>query len=198
MAKKRILRWRKKRNPKVEVQTTHVPLCALGTVIQEKNVFGPLHLRVAIPQKPLFYRPTDKLVFATLGILAGAESVYDINTVLRPHQPLLAAFGYEKCADQSVIQQTMNAATEANVHQLEQALQDIWNQHNRIRLEMPAHIVEQPVTIDLSSLSTAGIKVCPTVEKGICRQPEESICASIGACGHSRDARDCDAVVVSG
>jgi hypothetical protein len=71
MAKKRRLRWRKKRNPKVEVQTTHVPLCALGTVMQEKKIFEPLHRLVEIPQKTLLYRPTDKLVFATLGIMAG-------------------------------------------------------------------------------------------------------------------------------
>jgi hypothetical protein len=39
-------------------------------------------------------------------MLAGAETVYDINQTLRPHQPLLTALGYQQCADQSVIQQT--------------------------------------------------------------------------------------------
>ena len=122
MAKKRISRRKQKCNRKVEVETTHVPLCALGAVIQEKKLFEPIHRMIDIPQKTLLYRPTDKLVFATLWIVSGAENVYEINTVLRPHQPLLAAFGYDQCADQSVIQQTMNAATQANVHQLEQAI----------------------------------------------------------------------------
>jgi hypothetical protein len=42
----------------------------------------------------------------------------------------------------------MNAATQANVHQLEQALQDLWNQHNQIFPEIGAQTMEQPVTID--------------------------------------------------
>ena len=84
-----------------------------------------------IPQKSLDYRPTDKLAFATIGFIAGAETVYDINQTLRPNRQLLKAFGYEKCANQSVIQQTINAATETNVTQLEQALNQIWRENNQ-------------------------------------------------------------------
>lgn len=132
MAKKRRLQFKKKRNQNVEVFTTHVPLCALGTVILDKKLFSPIHEQVKIDRKIVDYCPTDKLIFVTLGLMAGAESVYDINHALRPNQPLLLAFGYQRCASQSVIQQTLNAATEANVSQLEQALKHIWNQNNQI------------------------------------------------------------------
>jgi len=71
MAKKRIPRPKPKCNRKSDVQTTHVPLCALGAVMQEQKLFEPIHRKVEIPQKTLAYRPTDKLVFATLGIMAG-------------------------------------------------------------------------------------------------------------------------------
>lgn len=102
MAKKRIHQRKKKRNRKKKVSTTDVPLCAIGAVLHEKDFFAPIHQTVDIGQKTIEYRPTDKLVFATLGIIAGAETVSEINTVLRPHRPLLSAFGYDKCADQSV------------------------------------------------------------------------------------------------
>jgi hypothetical protein len=46
-----------------------------------------------IPQKSVEYTPTDKLVFATLSIAAGGETIYDVNTTLRPNKPLLIAFG---------------------------------------------------------------------------------------------------------
>ena len=71
MARKSRSRRQKKRNRNVEVETTHAPLCAFGPVIQEKKRFEPIHQRVEIPQKVLEYRPTDKRVFVTLGIMAG-------------------------------------------------------------------------------------------------------------------------------
>jgi len=45
-------------------------------------------------------------------------------------RPLLRAFGYEKCADQSVTQDTLNAATEQNVQELDAALKAIWDGNN--------------------------------------------------------------------
>jgi len=108
MAKKSISRCKKRRHKKKTVSVTHVPLCALGAVIEEKQLFAPIHQQVFISQKQLDYRPTDKLVFTMLGIVAGSESVYEINTVLRPNKTLLRAFGYRKCADQSVIQTTIS------------------------------------------------------------------------------------------
>jgi hypothetical protein len=166
MAKKRISRRKQKRNRKVEVETTHVPLCALGAVIQEKKLFEPIHRIVDLPQKTVLYRPTDKLIFAMLGIMAGAESVYELNTVLRPHQPLLASFGYETCADQSVIQQSIDAATEVNVQQFEVAIKEIWEQHSRIRLEMPSQLADHPVTIDLDLSPLPASKGAEESKKG--------------------------------
>jgi hypothetical protein len=166
MARKSISRRKKKRNRKVEVETTHAPLCALGNVIQEKKLLEPIHRRVEIPQKVLEYRPTDKLVFVTLGIMAGAETVFDLNTVLRPHQPLLAAFGYETCADQSVIQQTLSAATEANVQQLEQAQKEIWHSHNQILLLMSNPKEAPPLTLDLDLSPLPASKAAEQSKKG--------------------------------
>ena len=140
MAKKSISRRKKgkeKQDQDVDyITTSHVPLCALGEVIKEKQIFSEIHHQVDIPQKSLDYRPTDKLVFATLGFIAGAESVYDINQTLRPNKPLLTAFGYEKCADQSVIQQTINAVTDENINQLEQAVNEIFKENNQTILSL--------------------------------------------------------------
>jgi len=146
MAKKQISRRKRKRKTRV---TTHVPVCALGKVIEEKQVFAPIYNRVRIDQKAIDYRPTDKLIFATLGIIAGAETINDVNIVLRPNRALLAAFGYTACADQSVIQQTINVATSANVSQLECAILEIWQLNNRIGLLTPNETQKQPVTIDI-------------------------------------------------
>jgi len=122
---------RKRVRRKLTGHSEHAPLAALAPVIAEKKIFEPIHRRVQIPQKTVDYRPTDKLVFVVLGILAGAETVYDINHTLRVDEPLLRAFGYDACADQSVIQRTLSASVAENVVQFEDALEQIWTQHNR-------------------------------------------------------------------
>ena len=150
MAKKRIKRKRKKSKKKIQANSAHASLCALAPVIADKNIFDPIHEKVQIPQKEVFYRPTDKLVFVVLGIVSGCEAVFDLNRILRVDRPLLRAFGYTKCADQSVIQDTLNAATQENVQQLEDALKAIWDENNlTVSLLEKAQREETVVTIDM-------------------------------------------------
>ena len=65
-----------------------------------------------------------------LGIMSGCDVVFDLNRNLRIDRPLLKAFGYSKCADQSVIQDILNASTQENILQMEEALRTIWNENN--------------------------------------------------------------------
>ena len=147
----------KQRNPrrkrfrrKVKGHSEHAPLAAIAPVIAERQIFEPIHRGVIIPQKTIDFRPTDKLVFVVLGILSGAETVYEVNHTLRVDEPLLRAFGYDACADQSVLQQTLNASVAENVVQLEAALGQIWNQGNRsVRLLEVAAREQKIVTIDI-------------------------------------------------
>jgi hypothetical protein len=152
MAKRSIARKRKKRNRKKWVSTLQAPLCALGEVLRVREVFQPIHDLVSIRQKTVVYRPTDKLVFVVLGMLSGAETVSEIQNKVRPDRGLLAAFGYQRCADASVIQQTLDASTEATVASLEAALAAVrlkQGQRHQVSLETEDEI---RVDIDLSSL----------------------------------------------
>ena len=76
-----------------KVVTSHASWCALAPVLTEKRIFAAVHDQVKLPQKTMNYRPSDKLVFASLGLLAGAKTVFDLNQVLRPNRALLKAFG---------------------------------------------------------------------------------------------------------
>lgn len=152
MAKRSIAKKRKKHNRKKWVVSPQVPLCALGKVLREKSVFQPLHTGVAIPQKTVVYRPTDKLVFVVLGMLSGAENVSEINTKVRPDGALLEAFGYHRCADASVIQQTLDAATEDTVIELEEALTEVRLKQGRGHLTSAKGQEDICVDIDVSPL----------------------------------------------
>ena len=152
MAKRSIARKRKKRNRKRWVVTRQAPLCALGKVLRAKSVFQPLHASVDIPQKTVVYRPTDKLVFVVLGMLSGAQTVYEINTQVRPDRALLAAFGYDRCADASVIQETLDAATQDTVVSLESVLGDLCAKQSPLGQGFSASDAQMCVDIDLSAL----------------------------------------------
>ena len=120
-------------------------------MLRTREVFQPLHDRVHIGQKTVVYRPTDKLVFVVLGMLSGAETVSEIQTQVRPDRGLLGAFGYQNCADAPVIQQTLDASTEAIVASLEAALQEVrLKQGQRCQLSSEAED-EIGVDIDLSA-----------------------------------------------
>ncbi len=135
--------------------SSHASLAALAPVIEAKDIFAPIYEQVTIEQKQLLYSPrvrshakSDKLIFVVLGILSGAEYMFDINLKLRPDKPLLNAFGYDSCADQSVIQNTLDVCTEENLIQLEQAILQIYRQQNRSQALLFAALVEsREVTI---------------------------------------------------
>ncbi len=106
-------------------------LAAIGIKLRELNVFQPSKQSVQIAQKTIKDRPTDKLYDALISLLAGAHGLVEINTRLRADSALQQAFGRSRCAEQSVVQDTLNACTPENVEQMEQALDSIYRQHSQ-------------------------------------------------------------------
>lgn len=106
-------------------------LAALGALLRHRDVFGPVRRRVTIAQKTVKYTPTDKLYDGLIAILAGAHGLVEVNTRLRSDHALQQAFGRTACAEQSVVQQTLDACTAENVQQMEQALAQIYRQHSQ-------------------------------------------------------------------
>src|SRR5437763_10016203 len=89
--------------------TGRASLAALGLKLRECKLFEPIEQRVQIAQKTVKDRPSDKLYDAWISILAGAHGLVEINTRLRADVGLQRAFGSPRCAEQSVVQDTLNA-----------------------------------------------------------------------------------------
>jgi len=106
-------------------------LAALGLRLRSLDVFGPIRQAVTIAQKTVKHTPTQKLYDAFIALLAGAHGLVEINTRLRSDPALQAAFGRAACAEQSVVQETLDACTAENVAQLEQAVDAIYRRHSR-------------------------------------------------------------------
>jgi hypothetical protein len=86
---------------------------------------------VFIKQKAIKHKPVDKLFDAFIAILAGAHGLCEINTRLRSDTALQRSFGRRDCAEQSVVQETLNACNETNVSQMQQAFNEILRQYSR-------------------------------------------------------------------
>jgi len=106
-------------------------LAAIGIKLRELKVFEPIEQIVQIAQKTIKDSPTDKLYDTLISLLAGAHGVVEINTRLRADAALQRAFGRSRCAEQSVVQDTLNACTPENVEQMEQAMDTIYRQQSQ-------------------------------------------------------------------
>ena len=71
-----------------------------------------------------------------IGMLCGAKGMVEVNKLVRSDKGLQQAFGRERCAEQSVIQETLDASSSENVQQMEAAMDEIYRlngqgyQHN--------------------------------------------------------------------
>jgi hypothetical protein len=99
--------------------------------LRQLDLFAPIRKHVRIAQKTVKHTPIDKLFDAFIAMLAGAHGLVEINTRLRSDPALQGAFGRSRCAEQSVVQETLDACTAENVVQMEQALGMIYRQHSQ-------------------------------------------------------------------
>src|SRR3954468_5903714 len=86
-------------------------LAALGQILQQRDLFGPVRNLVKIEQKTVKHSPTDKLYDALIAILSGAHGLVEVNARVRADLALQRAFGRQACAEQSVIQETLDACS---------------------------------------------------------------------------------------
>lgn len=111
--------------------TPRATLAALGVKLRDLDFFAPIREGVQVPQKTVLYAPNEKLYDCFIGILAGAKGIADINRVLRADPALQVAFGRTACAEQSTLQDTLDACTETTLTQMEQAMDTLFQQHSR-------------------------------------------------------------------
>jgi hypothetical protein len=113
--------------------SAHASLCLLGAHLRAIGFFRDLEAGITIRQKSLRYTPAQKLEMFMVSLLAGASAVSHSNRGLRVDQALQAAFGLPGCADQSVIADTLDAATPEDVAALRTAIDSIFGRFSRAR-----------------------------------------------------------------
>ena len=86
-----------------------------------------------IQQKVVKYTPVQKLEMFFVALLAGAKAVSQTNLTVRVDPALYTAFGLPGCAEQAGIAHTLDAATEADVSALREALAETFGRYSQIR-----------------------------------------------------------------
>ena len=111
--------------------SARAPLAAIGIRLRQLHLFGPVSAQVHIAQQQVQHTPIPKLSDALIAILAGAHGLVKSTKRLRADPSLPAAFGRKACAEQVVVQETLDACPEPTVAQMPQAMALISRRHSR-------------------------------------------------------------------
>ena len=131
--------------------TAHAPLAALGLKLRSLKIFETITQHVHIKQKTIKHTPVEKLTDAFIAILSGAHGLCEINTRVRSDRALQRAFGRKDCAEQSVVQETLDRCTSEDVAQMQTAVDEIFRAHSQaFRHDYKAGL--QLLDIDMSGL----------------------------------------------
>src|ERR671928_1772832 len=113
------------------LESSHASLCALGAYLRQIDFFAPLEARLHLKQKVVKYTPIQKVEMVFVALLAGAKAIAQTGTTFRIDPAFQRAFGLPGCADQSVLAETLNAATDKDVAALRAAVEQIFQQHSQ-------------------------------------------------------------------
>ncbi len=112
--------------------SAHASLAALVAHVKARGIFEEVRQGVHIAQKIVKDSPQDKVQDILLALLAGSQSLVQLNTLLRQESALQRAVGRMRCVEQSVAQQTLDAATADNVAELQQVLTTLLRRHGQV------------------------------------------------------------------
>ena len=109
--------------------TQYAPLAVLLAYYRHEHVLQPLE-NVTVKMKTRHFSPIDKLEQVLISILAGCNTLSEVNTTIRPDLLLAQIGGWAPVAEQSTLSETLDALTLMNIEQLESAVGAIWRRHS--------------------------------------------------------------------
>jgi hypothetical protein len=112
------------------VNTQYAPLAALCAHYQQKQVLQPLE-QVQIPAKVRDFSPWDKLIQIFLSLLAGCDTLSEVNPKLKAEGGLAQIWGWPRFADQSNLSRLLDQLTLKQLEQLRSATTQIWHTQSR-------------------------------------------------------------------
>jgi hypothetical protein len=111
--------------------TRFAPLAVLLAHYQDKNRLEPLQ-QVQIPMRNRYFEPADKLIQVLVSILAGCETLSEVNPALKQEKSLAVILGSDHFADQSSLSRTLDELTLKNIDELRAGTDQIWKSQSQV------------------------------------------------------------------
>lgn len=112
--------------------TQYAPLAVICAHYQQHQTLDLLQ-EVQIPMRERDFSPGDKLIQVLLSILAGCESLSQVNTRLKSEIGLATIWDWLGWADQSTLSRTLDALTLMNLDELRQSISTIWQADSQVK-----------------------------------------------------------------
>lgn len=112
--------------------TQYAPLAVICAHYQQHHLLEPFK-KVQIPIRERDFSPSDKLIQVLLSILAGCETLSEVNTRLKSEIGLATIWNWSGWADQSTLSRTLDALTLMNLDQLGQSITTIWYPGSQVK-----------------------------------------------------------------
>ena len=112
--------------------THYAPLAVLLAHYQQNQTLKPL-AQVDIRMKTHDFTPFDKLGQVFVSILAGCQTLFEVNSRLKHESCLAQAAGWPRFADQSTLSRVLDGLTLMNIEQLQHSVRDIWLSESQIQ-----------------------------------------------------------------
>lgn len=110
--------------------TQYAPLAALSAHYQAQHILKAL-ADIQIPMKKRDFSPSDKLIQVLLSILAGCETLSEVNTRLKSEVCLAQVWHWDRFVDQSNLSRTLDALTLKQIAALRAVVTNIWRVHGQ-------------------------------------------------------------------
>lgn len=112
------------------MNTKYAPLAALCYYYQQTGMLASLE-QVQIPMKNRCFSAASKLIQVLVSILAGCETLSEVNPKLKPETGLARLWQWDRFADQSSLSRTLDALTLMNIERMRTATTTIWRAHSQ-------------------------------------------------------------------
>lgn len=159
----------------VNHQCSYVPLAVFGYCLTKTRLLEPAWDKVAIKMKAYQHQPSDKLQDVLVAILAGCQSLAQVNTKLRPELALAAAWRRGQFAEQSSLSRLLDSLDGSQVDQLREANTSLLKEHSQLR----RHDWEKAIMVDIDPTTLITSKHAQGSRKGWTSQGRNHYCRHV-------------------
>lgn len=147
---------------KVSNQCSYVPLAVVGYCLTKTGFLQSVWDNLQIEMKVYHHTPTEKLQDVLVAIMAGCQSLAQVNIRLRPERALAQAWQRQAFAEQSTLSRLLDSLENEHVDQLRAANTSLLKRHSQLR----NHDWQQTVVLDIDPTSLLTSKKAEGSRKG--------------------------------